>query len=87
MRHQQDTPEAWSEDEMILRRLYIGPKSPFLGKTIVESAIRERYHCLVAGVEKADGSLHVPNASIPFEEGDVLWLVGEHSDIETVMAL
>lgn len=87
MRHQQDTPEVWSEDEMILRRLYIGPKSPFLGKTIVESAIRERYHCLVAGVEKADGSLHVPNASIPFEEGDVLWLVGEHSDIETVMAL
>ena len=87
MRHQQDTPEVWSEDEMILRRLYIGQKSPFLGKTIVESAIREQYHCLVAGIEKADGTLHVPNASIPFEEGDVLWLVGEHSDMDVIMAL
>ena len=35
--------------------------------------------------EKPDGSLHVPNARLPLEDGDVLWLVGEHKDIDALM--
>ncbi|MBR6932257.1 MAG: TrkA C-terminal domain-containing protein, partial [Bacteroidales bacterium] len=55
-----------------------------LGKTIRDAGIREHYHCLVAGVEKQDGQLHTPNAAIPFEDGDVLWIVGEKKDVETM---
>ena len=49
------------------------------------SGIRNRYHCLVAGVEKSDGTLHTPDIKAPFEEGDILWIVGEKEDVEKVM--
>ena len=38
-----------------------------------------------AGVEKADGNLHTPDVTSPFEEGDILWIVGEKEDVEKVM--
>jgi len=69
----------------VLRRLPVESTSPFLGQTLVQAGIRDKYHCLVAGIEKPDGSLHVPNARLPLEDGDVLWLVGEHKDIDALM--
>ena len=80
-------PEDYSTGEMVLRRLPVGPSSPFLGKALKDSGIRNHYHCLVAGIEKPDGTLHVPDAHIPLEEGDVIWLVGEHKDLDVVMTL
>jgi len=82
-----ELPEDLSAGEMVLRKLSIEKDSPFLGKTLKDSGIRNRYHCLVAGIEKEDGALHVPNATLPLEEGDILWLVGEHKDMEELMAL
>ncbi len=84
-RHEGSVPENLSE--MILRRLPLGPSSPFNGKTLQESGIRNHYHCLVAGIEKPDGTLHVPNPHIPLEEGDIIWLVGEHKDLDVLMTL
>ena len=78
-------PQDFRAGEMVLRRLPVTGASPFLGKTLVECGIRDHYHCLVAGIEKPDGTLHVPNAHLPLEDGDVLWLVGEHSDIDALM--
>ena len=79
--------EDFRDSEMLLRRLPIGPGSPFLGKDIRESGIRNTWHCLVAGIEKPDGSLHVPDVTIPFEEGDTIWLVGEKNDMEKILAV
>ena len=87
LKHQEDTPETWSDNEMILRRLPIKADSPFLGKSLLESGIRNQHHCLVAGIEKSDGTLHVPNAHLPLEDGDVLWLVGEQKDIDGLISL
>ena len=78
-------PEDFRTDEMVLRRLPVGSSSPFLGKNLVECGIRDKYHCLVAGIEKQDGTLHVPDAQAPLEEDDILWLVGEHTDIDALM--
>ena len=86
-RHEGTVPENLNDSEMILRRLVIGPDSPFLGKNLQESGIRNHYHCLVAGIEKDDGTLHVPDAHIPLTRGDTIWVVGEHKDIDTLMAL
>ena len=80
-------PEDFSAGEMVLRRLPVGPSSPFLGKALKDSGIRNRYHCLVAGIEKTDGTLHVPDAHLPLEEGDTLWLVGEHKDLDVLISL
>jgi Putative regulatory, ligand-binding protein related to C-terminal domains of K+ channels len=70
---------------MLLRCVPVNGTSPFLGRTIRDAGIREKWHCLVAGVEKVDGALHTPDLHIPFEEGDVLWIVGEKEDVERVM--
>ena len=85
-RCQTTLPDDFLEEETILRRLHIGPDSPLLGKAIKDSGIRNRYHCLVAGIEKADGNLHAPQASLLLEEGDDLWIVGETKDVEALLA-
>jgi len=77
--------DRYHSGEMQLRCLPVTGTSPFLDRTIRDAGIRERFHCLVAGVEKADGELHTPEADIPFEEGDILWIVGEKTDVEKAM--
>ena len=72
------------EGEMQLRCIPVSPHSPFQGKTLPESGLRDKWHCMLVGVEKADGNLHTPNVAIPFEDGDILWLVGEASDLKQV---
>ena len=40
------------KSEMILRQFCVDGQSPFLNKTLKEAGIREKYHCLIAGVER-----------------------------------
>ena len=75
------------DSEMILRQLPIHGNSPFLGKTLRDCGIRNKYHCLIAGVETEDGELHSPDVHVPFSEGDVLWIVGERHDVATLLTL
>lgn len=67
--------------EMMLKQFVIDAGSVFLGKTIREAGIRERYRCLVAGVERGNAELMTPDVNAPFEEGDVVWVVGEKEDV------
>lgn len=69
------------KSEMTLKQFVIGSDSVFLGKTIRESGIRDKYHCMIAGVERGGESLMTPDVNIPFEEGDVVWVVGENEDV------
>lgn len=69
------------KSETILRQFRIDSDSPFLGKTLKEAGIREKYHCLIAGVEREGGELHAPDPHEPFAEGDVVWIVGEKEDV------
>lgn len=69
------------KEEMSLNQFIIDKDSVFLGMNIRESGIRDRYKCLVVGVERGDDSLKAPQVNIPFEEGDVVWVVGEKEDV------
>ena len=40
------------KSETILRQFRVDAQSEFLGKTMRESGIREKYHCLIVGVER-----------------------------------
>jgi CPA2 family monovalent cation:H+ antiporter-2 len=71
--------------EMELKQFVIATDSPFLGKNIRESGLRDRFKCLVVGVEKQDGELHAPDVSAAFEEGDVVWVVGEKNDVKKLL--
>ena len=74
------------KSEMILRQFRIDADSPFLGKTLQEAGIREKYHCLIVGVEHAGEPLRAPIPSEPFDEGDVVWIVGENNDVYKLAA-
>ena len=69
------------KSETILRQFRIDAGSPFLGKTLKEAGIRQKYHCLIAGVERGSDELHAPDPHEPFAEGDVVWIVGEKADV------
>ena len=71
--------------EMKLRQLIIGTDSPFIGKTLVESRIRDQYNCMVIGLEEGKESLSPVNPRRKFEEGDILWIVGEQDDLDLLL--
>ena len=79
-------PSEIESSEMILRLLRIGEESRFAGLSIKDSGIRNRYHCMIAGVEDADGNLHAPDVSLPLEAGNTLWVVGERHDVEQLLS-
>ena len=76
-----------AHSETIMRQLRIDARSPFLGKTMKEAGIREKYHCFIAGVERAGDTLRAPNPHEPFAEGDVVWIVGESHDVYRLAGL
>ena len=67
--------------EMHLKQFVIKEESPFLNTTIMDSGIRNEYHCLVVGVEKEYGHLLSPEAHMLLEDGDVVWVVGEKEHV------
>ena len=74
------------KSEMILRQFFVGEDSPFLGKTMKEAGIREKYHCLIAGVEHEGEPLRAPASGETFAVGDVVWIVGENDDVYKLAA-
>lgn len=73
--------EVYEQSEMSLKQFIVDADSMFLGKTICESGIRDKYRCMIVGVEREDGALVTPDVNVPFEEGDVVWVVGEKEDV------
>ena len=69
------------KSETILRQFRIDEDSPFLGKTIRDAGIRDKFHCLVVGVEREENVLRAPDPKEPFLEGDIVWIVGESTDV------
>ena len=70
--------EEFEKHEMYLKQFVVDKKSTFVGRSIRESGIRNKYHCLVVGLESVvDGSLHSPDVDEPLTAGDVVWVVGE----------
>ena len=82
--------EVFSEDTEIekrimkLRQIIIAADSPFIGKTLIESGIRDRYNCMVVGLEEGKESLSAFKPNRKFEEGDIIWIVGEQDDLNLI---
>jgi len=83
--------EVLSEDpdlesrEMRLRQLIIGADSPFIGKTLEESGIRSLYSCMVVGLEEGKENLSIVSPKRKFEEGDIIWVVGERESLAALL--
>ena len=71
--------------EMKLRQMIITQRSPFLGKTLQESGIRSRYACMVVGLEEGKENLSPILPTHRFEEGDIIWFVGEQAAVDELL--
>ena len=71
--------------EMKLRQLIISGKSEFCGKSLLESGIRDKYNCMVVGLEEGQENLTKIAPTRTFEKGAILWIVGEESDLQKIM--
>lgn len=68
--------------EMRLQRITFEFGSPFIGKSIKDNGIRERFHCLAVGLESNDSNeLISPDPNQPLIAGDTLWVVGEEAHL------
>ena len=70
--------------EMKLRQVIISETSPFVGKTLEESGIRSIYGCMVVGLEEGKENLSSVNPKRRFQEGDIVWLVGEQESLSSL---
>ena len=80
----EDDPEL-EKREMQLRSMMIAANSPFIGKTLQESGIRDRYNCMVVGIEEGEENLSVVRPSYVFEKGDIIWVVGEEESLRQLL--
>ncbi len=71
--------------EMKLRQFIIGQNSPFIGKTLEDSGIRNQFNCMVVGIEEGKENLSPIGPKHQFEEGDIIWIVGEQEALDALM--
>ena len=73
--------------EMKLRQLIISVESPFVGKTMAESGIRSMYGCMVVGIEEGKENLSPMHPNRRFIAGDIIWVVGEETALQELLAV
>lgn len=79
--------EDFGKHEMKLKQFVVAKDSPFVGHSIIECGIRNKYHCLVVGIESAgEDVLRTPQVHMPLKEDDVVWVVGEEDDLDQLFA-
>lgn len=80
--------DDFEKREMYLKQFVIVAGSPFCKHTIRECGVRNKYHCLVVGIELTTGdSLHKPDVNLPLNEGDILWVVGEKDNLAALFTV
>lgn len=70
-----------TQSEVCLKQFVVDEESSLHGKSIRESGIRDKYKCVVVGVERGTASLRNPDAHTVFEVGDLVWVVGEEINV------
>ena len=73
--------------EMKLRKVIVSAESSFIGQTLKESGIRDSLNCMVVGVDEGQPNLSLIDPARKFEQGDVLWVVGEEESLKALNKL
>lgn len=77
-------PDGIKQPDMDLLPIVLSDKCPFVGKTIVESGIRNKYKCMALGLDEGLDDLIPIHNDLVFEAGDILWLVGEPESLKRI---
>ncbi|MCY1311576.1 TrkA-C domain protein [compost metagenome] len=73
------------KQDMSLQKVIINQSSPVFGQSIRSSGIREKTHGLVVGVERNGERLLNPASDFVFENGDIVWIVGNNKRIPELL--
>ena len=78
-----DDPDI-EKREMRLSQIVIDRHSPFVGKTLPETGIRDLYNCMVVGREEGKENLSMVSPTYRLRLGDIVWIVGEEASIQSL---
>lgn len=82
---EQEANTVTSKQDMLLKSFIIEKSSDLINKTILTCGIRERTGCLIVGIERDGNSYMNPPAKTEFEEGDLVWVVGEKTQVNKLL--
>ncbi len=72
--------------EMKLQKVKVSRGSTLIGKNLSASGIRDKYGCMVVGLEEGQDNLTMVNPEHVFEEGDIIWVVGEQASLSSLIS-
>ena len=73
--------------EMKLQKIILSAKCKFIGQNLQQSGIRNEYNVMVVGLEEGQQNLCMINPAHQFEQGDILWVVGEQLSLSRLDAV
>ena len=76
--------EETPRESVTLQQFMLTENSSIIGKTIRNTTLREKYNCMIVGIERENESLVNPDVNENFKEKDVLWVVGEPKKLITL---
>ena len=79
--HKHSPPEEFN---YVLVPYFVAPDSPFCGKSIRDSGVREKSHGLIVGVERDGHRILNPDSSMTIAASDTLWIVGEKTALGAI---
>jgi len=75
------------DSELNLQQLLITPDSVLLGKSVLTSGLRSEFRCMLVGVDRGGDVLIKPVPDLEFQEGDIIWVVGERSHVKQLIQM
>lgn len=64
------------------------PISPLMGKTIVDSRLRQNFGVIIVAIKKIDGEMHFnPGADAVLGAGEVVVVIGKQHDLKEMIKI
>ena len=80
------TVSTFPANEMRLQKIVVNKDSMMFGQSIRNAGIREHAGALVVGIERGKQRILNPSSDFIFENGDVIWLVGNDKKVREVVS-
>lgn len=64
-------------EEVKFTHFTLSEKSPLVGKRLGDTSLREDYKAMIVSIERGSENFLSPTPDVIFEEGDILWIVGD----------
>jgi CPA2 family monovalent cation:H+ antiporter-2 len=77
----ENTESSFPREDMALQKVVITSNSPVYGQSIRKSGIREATQGLVVGIERKGQRILNPDSNLIFENGDIVWIVGNNKKV------